>query len=179
MLRGSLCASWTWVTVSFLMLGKFSAIISSNVFSGPFSVSSPGNSMRQILVPLMLSHMSLRLSSFYSFFFILFHDSDFYYSVFQFTYLFFFLTRLFIPSSVFFISVIVLFTSVCLFFSSSKSSLNISCVFSIYASILFLRSWIAFTIITLNSFSGRLLISTSLSCFSGVLSCSFIWDIFL
>ena len=33
----SVCASWTWLTVSFLMLGKFSGIISSNIFSGPFS----------------------------------------------------------------------------------------------------------------------------------------------
>ena len=32
-----------------------------------------------------------------------------------------------------------------------------------------------FTIIILNSFSGRLPISTSLSCFSGVLSCSFVF----
>ena len=41
------------------------------------------------------------------------------------------------------------------------------------------RSWIIFTIIILNSLSGRLPISTSFSCFSGVLSCSFIWYIVL
>jgi len=52
-------------------------------------------------------------------------------------------------------------------------------VLSICASILFLRSWIIFTIITLNCFSGRLPISISLICSSGVLSCSFIWDIYL
>ena len=28
--------AWTWLTISFPMLGKFSAIISSNIFSGPF-----------------------------------------------------------------------------------------------------------------------------------------------
>ena len=28
------CISWTWVTISFPILGKFSAIISSNIFSG-------------------------------------------------------------------------------------------------------------------------------------------------
>ena len=30
-LYGTLCFSWTWVIVSFPMLGKFSAIISSNI----------------------------------------------------------------------------------------------------------------------------------------------------
>ena len=82
---------------------------------------------------------------------------------------------LLIPSSVFFISIIVLFISVHLFFNSSRSLLNISCIFSIFASILFPRSWIIFIIIILNSFSGRLPISTSFSCFSLVLSCYFIW----
>ena len=32
----TLCASWTWVTVSFPVLGKFSAVVSSNIFSSPF-----------------------------------------------------------------------------------------------------------------------------------------------
>ena len=69
-LPGTLCASWTWVTVSFPMLGKFSAIISSNVFSGPFSLSSPsGNPLMRMLVCSVLSQRFLRLSSFfYSFF---------------------------------------------------------------------------------------------------------------
>ena len=40
-LPGTLCASWTWVTVSFPRLGKFLTVISSNIFSGPFSLSSP------------------------------------------------------------------------------------------------------------------------------------------
>ena len=62
----------------------------------------------------------------------------------------------------------VLFISVHLFFSSSRSLVNISCIFSILDSILFLRSCIIFTIIILNSFSGKLPISTSFSCFSGV-----------
>ena len=62
------------------------------------------------------------------------------------------------PSSVVFISVIVLFICVCLFFHSSRSSLNISCIFSI----LFPRFWIIFTLITLNCFSGRLPVSSHL-----------------
>ena len=66
----------------------------------------------------------------------------------------------------------------CLVFISSNSLLNISCIFSVCASILLLRSWIIFTIITLNSFSSRLPISTSLSC-SGVLSYFFIRNMFL
>ena len=35
-LYGTLCASWIWVTASFPMLGNFSAIISSSIFSGCF-----------------------------------------------------------------------------------------------------------------------------------------------
>ena len=46
----------------------------------------------------------------------------------------------------------VLFISVCLFFSSSRSLVNIYCIISIFASILFPRSRIIFTIIILNSF---------------------------
>ena len=35
-LPGTLCAPWTWLTISFPMFGKFSAIMSSNIFSSPF-----------------------------------------------------------------------------------------------------------------------------------------------
>ena len=63
----------TWDSLCFLdlvdylfhMLGKFSAITSSNIFSGPFSFSSPsGTAKMWILVHLMLSQRSLWLSSF-------------------------------------------------------------------------------------------------------------------
>ena len=39
-LPGTLCASWIWLIISFPMLGTFSALISSYIFSGPFSLSS-------------------------------------------------------------------------------------------------------------------------------------------
>ena len=77
--------------VSFPIFGKFSLIISSNIFSGPFSLSSPsGVLMMWMLVHLKLSQRSLRLSSVFlhSFFFILFCSSDFYHSVFCLTYVF-------------------------------------------------------------------------------------------
>ena len=40
-LPGTLCTSWTWVAIYFPMLGKFLTVISSNIYSGPFSLSSP------------------------------------------------------------------------------------------------------------------------------------------
>ena len=68
---------------------------------------------------------------------------------------------------------------------SSRSLLNISWIFSVLVSrlficnsILFSRFWIIFTIIILNSFSGRLPIS-SFVWFGGHLSCSFTCRIFL
>ena len=52
------------MSVSFPMLGKFSAIISLNIFSVPFSLSSSGTPIIRILVHLTLFQSSLRLSSF-------------------------------------------------------------------------------------------------------------------
>ena len=139
-LPGTLCTSWTWVTVSFPMLGKFSAITSSRIFSGPFSLSSPSGTPIMQCCPRYL----LDCLHFFSFFFL--------YSVpwqwfppfclpgqlfvlmpWLFCYCFllvYFSFQLLYCSSLF----------VCLFFSSSRSLLNISYVFSILASILFLRS---------------------------------------
>ena len=63
-LYGTLCASWTWLSSSFSMLGKFSTIISSKIFSYPFFYSSSsGTPIIRILVHLMWSQRSLRLSS--------------------------------------------------------------------------------------------------------------------
>ena len=86
-----------------------------------------------------------------------------------------FVILLLIPSREFLISSIVLFIIVCLLFSSSRSLLNVSCIFSI----LFPRFWIIFTIITLNYFSGRLSISFSVVWSGGFLPCSFICCVFL
>ena len=79
------------------------------------------------------------------------------------------------PSSVFLISVIVLFIIVCLFFCSSRSLLNVSCIFSI----LFPIFGVIFTIITLNSFSGRLPISSLFIWSCGFLPCSLVCNMFL
>ena len=63
-LYGTLCTSWTWLTISFPKLGKFSTIISSNIFSDPFFFYfSSGTLIIRMLVHLMLSQRSLRLSS--------------------------------------------------------------------------------------------------------------------
>ena len=132
-------------------VGEVVAIISSDIFSGPFSLSSSSSEtpIMQIVLCVMLSHRS-DFISFHSFFYILFCNIDFHRSVFQVTYPFF-LPQLFCYG--FFL---VYCSSVCLFFSSSWSLVNISCIFSIH----FPRSWIIFTIIILNCFSGRLPIST-------------------
>ena len=63
-LFGTLWISWTWVAISFPILGKFSTIISLNIFSLPFFLSSSGTLMIGMLGHLTLSHRSLRLSSF-------------------------------------------------------------------------------------------------------------------
>ena len=63
----------------------------------------------------------------------------------------------------------------CLFFSSSRSFMNTSYICFIFSP----RFWIIYTTIILNSFPGRLPSSTPFSYFSGVLSCSFIWEIIL
>ena len=63
-LFGNLWVSWTWVAISFFILGKFSTIISSNIFSWPFFLSSSsGTPMIRMLWHLTLSQRSLKLSS--------------------------------------------------------------------------------------------------------------------
>ena len=60
-LFGTLWVSWTWVIISFPILGKFSTIIFSSIFSWS---SSSGTPVTQMLGHLTLSWRSLRLSSF-------------------------------------------------------------------------------------------------------------------
>jgi len=61
-LYGTVCASWTWLTIYFSMLGKFSNIISSKFFSySLFFSSSSGNPIIRMLVHLILSQRSLSL----------------------------------------------------------------------------------------------------------------------
>ena len=76
-LYGTLYVSWTWLTISFSMLGKFSTIISSKNFSYPFFFySSSGTPIIWMLVHLILSQGSLRLSSVLSILFTLFCSSE-------------------------------------------------------------------------------------------------------
>ena len=64
-LFGTLWVSWTWVIISFPILGKFSTIISSRIFSWSFFLSSSsGSPIIRMLEHFILSWRSLRLSSF-------------------------------------------------------------------------------------------------------------------
>ena len=117
LLRFILYASWTWVNISYLMLGKFSTLISSNNFSGPFSFSSSSETpLMQMLLHLMLSLRSLRLSSFLFLLFSLFCSPEVISTILSSRSLIYSSASVIlqlIPSSVFFISVILLFISVC------------------------------------------------------------------
>ena len=117
-LYGTLCASSTRVTISFPMLGKFSTIISSNIFSDSFfsSSSSSGTPVTQMFVHLVLSQRSLRLSSVLFILFSLFFSSAVISTILSYSSLIHTsasVILLLIPSRVFFFSVIVLFISVC------------------------------------------------------------------
>jgi len=64
-LFGTLWVSWTWIPNSFPILGKFSTIITSSIFSWPFFFSSSsGTPLTRMWGHLALSQRSLRLSSF-------------------------------------------------------------------------------------------------------------------
>ena len=71
-LFGTLWVSWTWVIISFPILGKFSTI-----FSCPLFLSSSGTPMIQMLGHLTLFQRSLRLSSFLLILFSLFLTATF------------------------------------------------------------------------------------------------------
>ena len=121
----------------------FSYYVFTYVFC-PFLSSPFGTPIMQMLVHL-LSQKSLKLLSFFLFFFP-FSLNDFYYSVFQFAeHSFVSSTLLLIPFSVFLIPIVVFFISI-LFFVFSNSLLNISlCSSNVLPS-----SLIIIMIITLN-----------------------------
>ena len=90
-LYGTLCTSWTWVTISFPMLGKFSTPNLFKYFPRPFLFFffwDPyySNVGAFNVVPKVSETV---LISFHYFFFILFHGSNFHHSIFQLTYPFF------------------------------------------------------------------------------------------
>ena len=167
-LFGTLCASWTCMSISFTKLGKFTFIIFSNRFPISCSFSSPSDTpMMQMLDLLKWSQRLLTLSSFvwihfssccsdWSFYAFLCSKSLIWFSASPILLLF--------HCKLFFISVSVSFVSDSAFFMLSRSSLS-------YLSILITR--------VLNFGSDRLLISILFSYFSGVLICSFTWAMFL
>ena len=128
-LPGTVCASWTWVTISFRMLGKFSAVISSNIFSGPSKTPDANGSVFNV-VPEVPD--TVIISFFFCF---LFHGSDFQYSIFQLIYLFFCLIYYATDSfsCVFYFRCCV----VHLCFLDLLAFLNISCIFLVCASVIF------------------------------------------
>ena len=77
-LYGTLCASsWNWLTISFSMLGKFSTIISSKIFSYPFFLSSSsGTPIIRMLMHLIFFQRPLRLSLVLFILFTLFCSSE-------------------------------------------------------------------------------------------------------
>ena len=116
------------------MLGKFSSIVFSKIFSYPFSFSSSGTCINQLLVCLMWSQSSLKLSSALFILFTLFCSLEVVYTILPSSSLIHSSASdilLLTPSRIFLISVIVLFVSVCLFFNSYRSLLIDSCIFSI------------------------------------------------
>ena len=121
-LYGTLCASWTWMTVSISMWGNFQLIISSKIFSYPFFFSSSSETpIIRMFVHLILTQRSLGLSS-VLFILLLYSALQKFIST--------ILSScsmicsspsdilLLITSRIFLISIIVLFVSVCLFFNS-------------------------------------------------------------
>ena len=84
-LFGTLCASWTCMSISFAKLGKFSFIILSNKFSVSCSSSSSGITMIQKMACLEMSQSLHILSSFFlnSCFFFLFWLNVYFFLMFQ------------------------------------------------------------------------------------------------
>ena len=152
---GTLWASWTfWKSISFARLGKFSFIICLNKFSIFCSSSSPSGTLwfgcwSLNVVPEVPNPLLIFLNSG---FFILFQLNIYFFLLFQ---------------------IIALSPS---FLSFTVSSL---CIYSFIFQLSSINSVSILITIVLNSASDMLAISLSLSSFSGVLICFFIWAIFL
>ena len=129
-LFGTLCASWTWMSVLFTKLGKYSVIRNDSFFSIGFQFlvlsPPPGIPMMQMLIMLEFFPEALTLSSFYQ---ILFFFLVFWLDVFASLYsksLIWFLpssTLLLTPCKLFFVSISVSFVSDWFFFMVSRSFL--------------------------------------------------------
>ena len=118
-LFGTLWISWTWVAISFPILGKVSTIISSSIFSWPFFLSSSGTPTIWMLGHLTLSQRFLRLSSFLLIVFSFFLSASFISTILSSTSLILSsasVILLLVPSRVFFISFISLLIIDCLFY---------------------------------------------------------------
>ena len=109
-------------------------------------------------------------------FFILFCGWDIYHSLFQVTYLFFCLCYLIIDSFWWILIQLLSCSTMSVCSLVLQDLCNLSSIVSICASILFLKSWVIFSIIILNYFSDELLIASSFSHSCKFLSCSFIWN---
>ena len=111
-LFGTLWVSWTWVIISFPILGKLSTIIYSSIFSWSFFLSSSSRTpMIRILEHLMLSWRSLRLSSVLLIHFSFFLSDSFIYTILSSSSLILSSSSvilLFVPSRVFLISFLAL-----------------------------------------------------------------------
>ena len=144
--------------------------------------SSSGTVITQMLVHLILSQRSLRLSSILFIPFPSFCSSGVISTILSSSLLIHSsasVILLLVPSRVFLISVIVLFISGCLFFISSMSLVIVLNVFNCVKCFFhFLHSFSSlqsiFTIFILNSLSGRLLISSLFGLVSFYLALSFV-----
>ena len=153
-LFGTFWVSWTWVAISLHILGKFSTIISPSIFSWPFCLLLLGLLWFECWSIWHCPRGPWGCPHFFSFFFLfssLLHLFLPFYLLPHLSYLLPLLFYCWFPSGVFFISFIALFIIDWLFFISSRSLLNISCIFSILYSrlfvcnsILFSRFWIIF-----------------------------------
>ena len=140
-LFGTLWVSWTWIAISFLILGKFSTIISS-IFSWPFFLSSSsGTPMIWMLGCLALPQRSLSLYSFLLILFLfssLLHLFPSFYRLPHLAYLLPQLLYCWFPPECLWYQLLDYSLLIDSFLFSSRSLLNIFCIFSVLVSSLFI-----------------------------------------